>query len=85
MTKASLKAVGRTFLIAFFGFLIPGMLGWLHGITEWATSEGQEPLPEFQTLAFLFIGAVAAGFIALCEWVVLFIEDTARRNRTPRT
>jgi hypothetical protein len=64
------SATVRVFLIAFAGVLIPGALGWLNDLTQWAKSDGQAPLPSWHSLAFLGIAAIAAGFIALLNAVL---------------
>lgn len=76
----------RTFLWAFLGVALPGALGWLHGLTEWANSQGQAPFPDARSLAFLGVSAITAGSVALVNLIVVLIENRAGRGllRTPK-
>lgn len=65
----------RTFIIAFLGTAIPGALGWLNALTQWANSAGQTPLPEWQSLAFLGVSAISASLIALLNVAWNWTED----------
>jgi len=71
----STRRVVRTFVIAFLGTAVPGALGWLNALTQWANSAGQQPLPEWQSLAFLGVAAISAGLIALLNWAWNWTED----------
>jgi hypothetical protein len=91
MSRESLYRVARTFVIAFLGILIPGLLSWLHSVTEWATNGGQAPFPDATSLGFLAIAGIAAGFIALVNLIVVWLEDVTGHaalrdvpSRTPR-
>lgn len=94
MSRDSLRRVVRTFLIAFLGIAIPGALSWLHDLTEWANGQGQTPFPDARSLAFLAVAAICAGFIALLNLLVVWVEDSTGRGflravppkppRTPR-
>jgi hypothetical protein len=75
VTTDSLKRVARTFIIAFLGIFLPGALGFLHGLTEWANSQGQTPFPNMHSLAFVLVAAIVAGVIALLNFVVVWLED----------
>lgn len=75
MNKDSIKRVVRTYLFAFLGTAIPGALGWLHDLTAWANSAGQNPFPEWTSLAFLGVSAISAGFIAALNFAWNFVED----------
>jgi hypothetical protein len=80
------KAV-RTFLIATVAIAIPGLLGWLNDLTDWAHSNGTTPLPDAHGLLFLLVSAVAAGFIAVLNFVVVLVENSSGKAflRTPVT
>ena len=80
MSRDSIKRVVRTFLIAFIAIWIPGLLGWLHALTEWASSQGQKPFPDAHGLAYLGVSAIVAGLIAVVNLVVNMIEDGAGKG-----
>ena len=69
------RRVVRTFLFAFLGVCLPGLLGWLNALTEWARSEGQAPFPDARSLAFLGVAAIVAGSIAVVNALVVWLED----------
>jgi uncharacterized membrane protein YdfJ with MMPL/SSD domain len=71
----AVRRVVRTFLQAFLGLLLPGLLGWLNALTDWANDGGQAPFPDARSLAYVGIAAVAAGFIAVVTAVMTGIED----------
>lgn len=65
----------RTFLYAFLGLLIPGALGFLNGLTEWANSQGQVPFPDATSLAFVGVAAISAGSIAVINGLGIALEN----------
>jgi hypothetical protein len=67
----------RTFLQAFVGLLIPGVLGFLHGLTDWAGSHGQTPFPDAGSLAYLAVSAIVAGVIAVVTGIWTKAEDVS--------
>ena len=85
MTRDSLRRAARTFIQAFLGLLIPGLLGWLHGLTEWARSEGQAPLPDAGSLAYLGVAAIGGAAVAVVALIQNGLEDASGRGllRTP--
>lgn len=70
----------RTFLQAFLGLCIPGALGWLNSLTQWATSEGQTPLPDARSLAYLGVAAIASGFIAAITAIQNYVEEKSGKT-----
>lgn len=74
------RRVLRTFLFAFGGIALPGLLGWLNALTEWANAQGQAPFPDARSLAFLGVAAVAAGFIAVLNALWVLVEDYTGRG-----
>jgi hypothetical protein len=76
----SLKRVARTFVIAFLGIFLPGALGFLHGLTEWASSQGQTPFPDMHSLAYVAVAAIVAGCIALVNLIVVWFEDATGKG-----
>lgn len=80
MTRDSGRRVLRTFVIAFLGVLLPGAFSWLNALTEWARNEGQTPFPDARSLAFVGVAAIVAGFIALLNLLVVWVEDVTGRG-----
>ena len=75
LRSASFKRAARTAVIAFAAILLPGALGWLHGLTEWANSQGQAPFPDASSLAYLGVSAIAAAVIAVGNLLWNAVED----------
>lgn len=73
--QAWLRRSVRTFLQAFLGLMIPGFLGWLNALTEWAKAEGQAPFPDGRSLAYLGVSAIGAGCIAVVTALMVKAED----------
>lgn len=75
----------RTFVIATLAIAIPGLLGWLNELTEWAKGNGTTPMPDAHGLLFLAVSAVTAGFIALLNIIWIVVEDATGKGflRTP--
>lgn len=69
------KRVLRTWLYSFLGLFLPGVLGWLNALTEWARSEGQRPFPDATSLAYLGVVAISASSIAIVNGLGIWIED----------
>ena len=79
VTKADLRESlirsVRTFIPAFLVLFVPGLLGWLHAVTEWANSQGATPFPDASGLAYLAVSATVAGLISLGNLAMNLIED----------
>lgn len=69
------KRVVRTWLASFAGLFIPGVLGWLNELTEWARAEGQRPFPDATSLAYVGVVAISASSIALVNGLLIWLED----------
>ena len=61
MSRDSVRRAVRTFLITTLALFVPGLLGWLNELTQWAGSEGQRPFPDGTSLAYLGVSAIVAG------------------------
>lgn len=70
----------RTFLWAFLGIALPGVLGWLNDLTSWAQSEGQAPFPDARSLAFVGVAAITAGSVALVNALAVWVENRTGRG-----
>lgn len=80
LNRSSVIKIVRTFLFAFAGILLPGLLGWLHALTEWASSQGQTPFPDAHSLAYVGVAAITAGAVAVVNAVVLLVEDSTGKG-----
>lgn len=70
----------RTYVFAFLGTALPGVLGWLNDLTQWAADQGQTPLPDARSLAYLGVAAISAGFIALINGLWVAGEEATGRG-----
>jgi hypothetical protein len=75
MTKDSIKRAIRTAVVVALALWIPGLLGWLNELTEWARNEGSTPFPDAKGLAYLGVVAIVGAFTGLVQWVWNVIED----------
>jgi hypothetical protein len=80
MTRDSIRRAVRTFLITTLALFIPGLLGWLNALTEWARSEGERPFPDGDGLLFLAVSAITAGVVAVVNLIWNVIEDASGRG-----
>lgn len=71
----SVRRAARTFLISTLAVFVPGLLGWLHALTEWAAGQGSTPFPDAHGLLFLAVSAITGAVIALVNLVWNWIED----------
>lgn len=85
MTRDSLRRALRTFVITTVALFVPGLLGWLNAITEWARGEGSTPFPDAHGLAYLGVSALVAGVVAVINLAWNGVEDATGRGflRTP--
>lgn len=75
MSRDTIRRAVRTFVITTLGLFIPGLLGWLHGVTEWAAGNGTSPFPDGHGLVYLGVSACVAGIVALVNLVWNALED----------
>ena len=75
LNAAVIKRASRTFLYAFLATTVAGYLGWLNGLTSWASSEGQTPMPEWDNLWYITVAGITAGVIALFNGAGLWLEN----------
>ena len=85
MTRDSIRRATRTFVITTIALFIPGLLGFLNAITEWARSEGSTPFPDAHGLAYLGVSALVAGVVAIINLAWNAVEDATGKGllRTP--
>lgn len=85
ISRDSLVRAVRTFIPAFAVILIPGLLGWLNALTDWAQGQGSTPFPDAHGLAYLGVSAIVAGVVAVLNLIWNAIEDATGKGllRTP--
>jgi hypothetical protein len=77
LNNQSVRRALRTFVISTLALAIPGLLGWLNALTEWAAGEGSTPFPDARGLLFVVVAAITAGVIAVVNLVWNWIEDVS--------
>lgn len=80
MTRDSIRRAIRTFVITTVALFVPGLLGFLNAITEWARGEGSTPFPDGRGLAYLGVSALVAGVVAVINLGWNTVEDAAGRG-----
>jgi hypothetical protein len=79
MTKVNLidalKSAFRVFVLTTIGLAVPGLLGWINELTQWASSQGARPFPDADSLVFVAVAAVAGGFVAALTLIVRLLEN----------
>lgn len=85
MTRDAVRRAIRTFIITTVALFIPGLLGWLNGLTEWAKGQGSTPFPDAHGLAYLGVSAVTAGVVAVVNLVWNMVEDAAGKGMLRET
>lgn len=80
MTRESVRRALRTFVITTLALFVPGLLGWLNALTEWARGEGSTPFPDAHGLAFLAVSAITAGVVALINLAWNAVEDASGKG-----
>lgn len=75
MTKDSIKRAIRTAIVSALALWIPGLLGWLNDLTQWARDEGSTPFPDARGLAYLGVVAIVGAFIGLVQFLWNAVED----------
>lgn len=80
MSRDSVRRAIRTFVVAFLGIAIPGLLGFMNNVTAWAADNGQHAFPDWHDASFILVSAVSAGMIALLNLGVNLIEDATGKG-----
>lgn len=80
MTRDAVRRALRTFIITTLALFIPGLLGWLNDLTEWAHGQGSTPFPDAHGLAYLGVSAITAGVVALINLGWNVVEDATGRG-----
>lgn len=75
LASSTFRRAARTFVITALSLAVPGLLGFLHAITEWAAGQGSTPFPDAHGLAYLLVSALVAGVVAAVNLVWNVVED----------
>lgn len=75
MKRDVIRRAVRVFLKTSLALIVPGFLGWLNELTQWARGEGQTPFPDGRSLAYLGVVAIVAGVVAVVSMLWDVIED----------
>lgn len=75
LANESIRRALRTFVITALALFVPGLLGWLNDLTEWANAHGEVPFPDGRGLAYLAVSATVAGVVAVINLVWNLLED----------
>lgn len=73
----------RTFLVTFLGLFLISLIGWLHEVITWATSDGYA-FPHVSVLVKAAVSASAAAFIAVLSFVQNVIETQSGKSIGPK-
>lgn len=73
----ALKGAFRVWLFTTLGLWIPGLLGWVHEVSEWAAQKGAPPFPDPTNLGFLFVAALTAAFPGAVAGIWRFVENVS--------
>lgn len=69
------KAALRVWVFTTIGLWIPGLLGWINEVTNWANQKGAPPFPDPSNVAFLFVAALTAAFPAAVAGLWRYVEN----------
>lgn len=82
--KDAAKSALRVWIFTTIGLWIPGLLGWINEVTQWANQKGAPPFPDPSNVAFLFVAALTAAFPAAVAGIVRIIENASGHVVAPR-
>jgi hypothetical protein len=71
------KGALRVWIFTTLGLWIPGLLGWIREVTEWAAQKGAPAFPDPSNLAYLFVAALTAAFPAAVAGIWRFVENAS--------
>lgn len=78
--KDALKSALRVWVFTTIGLWIPGLLGWINEVTNWANQKGAPPFPDPSNVAFLFVAALTAAFPAAVAGIIRYIENASGKT-----
>lgn len=82
--KDAAKSALRVWVFTTIGLWLPGLLGWVHDVSSWASQKGAPAFPDPSNLAFLFVAALTAGFPAAVAGVWRYAENLWGQSFPPR-
>lgn len=82
--KDALVSFFRVWVITTVGLFLPGLLGWIHEVTEWANAKGAPAFPDPSSLSYLFVAALTAAFPAAIAAIVRLLENGFSIKLLPR-
>jgi len=74
-SNSSVRRTVRTFVVSTLALFVPGLLGWLNELTQWAANQGATPFPDAHGLAYLGVSALTGGVIAAVQFLWNYVED----------
>lgn len=83
--KDALKSAALVWVFTTIGLFLPGMLGWINEVTQWASQQGAPPFPDPSNLGYLFVAALTAAFPAAVAGLVRAFENLTGTTILPRT
>lgn len=83
--KDAAKSAALVWFYGTIGLWIPGLLGWINEVTQWASQKGAPPFPDPSNLAFLFVAALTAAFPAAVAGIIRYVENTTGKAILPRS
>ena len=82
--RDALTSFFRVWVIVTISLWIPGLLGWIHEVSEWASQKGAPAFPDPSNLGYLFVAALTAAFPAALAAIIRLIENASGRSILPR-
>lgn len=82
--KDAAKSAFRVWIFTTLGLWIPGLLGWVHEVSSWASQKGAPPFPDPSNLGFLFVAALTAAFPAAVAGIIRIVENASGHVVAPR-
>src|SRR5688572_26684341 len=83
--KDAAKSALLVWVFTTVGLFVPGMLGWINEVTQWAAQKGAPPFPDPTNLGYLFVAALTAAFPAAVAGILRYIENATGTTLLPRT
>lgn len=78
--SANVKRALRGALVTFLTLFIPGLLGWLHEVTDWAHAAGTTPFPDAHGIMWLAVSALVSALVGLVNLLVNALETATGKG-----
>ena len=82
--KDALRSFLRVWVVGTVMLFLPGLFGWINGVTDWAKAEGSTPFPDARGLLFLFVAAITSAFVAAGAGLLRLFENLSGKTLLPR-